>query len=535
MKNLFSKGPKFRESRGINWDDAIKAISGGVNDYTKKWCGEHKRSTEELEEWKVTVMKLVVERIEQLKSKVDTNRYNSTLNNKESAEELERLHRQFVIAPIDKASGNVAFICKRFYAEVLVRELGLREGYSNNTYINISQNPNDIIGEHVTCLQKEYKLSVEDDNRSLPHIYWLPKLHKNPSKFRFIIAAPKCSIKPLSKDITSILKLFYKQIEAYNHKCKFYSGVKTFWVLQNNVPVINSLKNISAQNKARSMCTFDFSTLYTKIPHDKLVDVLCELTDFCFQGGTHKYIAVNSFSARWVGKIGKKQKIYDKHSIKRALNYLLNNCFFSLGGKLFRQIIGIPMGSDPAPYMANLFLYYYENKWARELKKSNLYKARKLTNIFRFIDDLIAINDGGEFERNFKEIYPPELELNLENSGDHASFLDLDITLQNNKFVFGLFDKRDGFPFSIVRMPYASSNIPRKIFYSAIGAEILRITRTTSDLNLFISSSITLLKRSFKQGAKRYLVIKELKKVFGRHMELSAFANTSQDFINLLC
>ena len=115
--------------------------------------------------------------------------------------------------------------------------------------------------------------------------------------------------------------------------------------------------------------------------------------------------------------------------------------------------------------MANLFLYYYENKWAKELKKSNLYKTRKLTNNFRFIDNLIAVNDGGEFERNLKEIYPPELELNLENSGDNASFSDLDIMLQNNKFVFGLFDKRDGFPFSIGSMPYASSNIAIKIFY----------------------------------------------------------------------
>ena len=79
------------------------------------------------------------------------------------------------------------------------------------------------------------------------------------------------------------------------------------------------------------------------------------------------------------------------------------------GGKLFRQVIGIPMGSDPAPFMASLFLYYYERRLLLELKKKYLYKARKFGNTFRFIDDLNAINDDGEFERNFQEIYPPEL------------------------------------------------------------------------------------------------------------------------------
>ena len=64
-------------------------------------------------------------------------------------------------------------------------------------------------------------------------------------------------------------------------------------------------------------------------------------------------------------------------------------------------IIGIPMGSGPAPFFANLFLYFYESKSMRELKKNDLIKARELCNIFRFIEDLNSINDGGEFESNF--------------------------------------------------------------------------------------------------------------------------------------
>ena len=89
-----------------------------------------------------------------------------------------------------------------------------------------------------------------------------------------------------------------------------------------------------------------------------------------------------------------------------------------------------------------------------ELKKNDLIKARKLCNIFRFIDDLNSINDGGEFESNYSNIYPEELQLGKENTDKHeASFLDLNNKIKDGKFHFGLFDKRDSFPFSVVRMP----------------------------------------------------------------------------------
>ena len=44
-----------------------------------------------------------------------------------------------------------------------------------------------------------------------------------------------------------------------------------------------------------------------------------------------------------------------------------------------------------------------------------------------FIDDLCAINNGGEFETSFCKIYPKEIEGNVEHQGDHAVLLNLDI------------------------------------------------------------------------------------------------------------
>ena len=129
---------------------------------------------------------------------------------------------------------------------------------------------------------------------------------------------------------------------------------------------------------------------------------------------------------------------------------------------------------------------------------------------------MCALNDRDEFHNCYKKIYPKELDLKVEHHGVHASFLDLDITVENNIFRYKLFDKRDAFPFSIVRMPHADSNIPSCIFYSSIFSEILRIARSTllfEDLAPRISE---LFSRMRKQGACDRYLKKQIVKCFLR-------------------
>ena len=80
-----------------------------------------------------------------------------------------------------------------------------------------------------------------------------------------------------------------------------------------------------------------------------------------------------------------------------------------------------------------------------------------------------------EFLTSFKSLYPKELEFKVEQQGNHASFLDLDIKTKEGTFLYKLFDKRDKFPLFIVRMPHMSSNIPSVIFYGSIFSELLHI------------------------------------------------------------
>ena len=93
------------------------------------------------------------------------------------------------------------------------------------------------------------------------------------------------------------------------------------------------------------------------------------------------------------------------------------------------------MSSDQAPFMANLFLYYYENRWLLDTKKRDLLKARFFSNTFHFIEDLCTIKDHLKFDRNFKNIYPSKLQLKKGNiSTSEALFLELCIIIEIKQF-----------------------------------------------------------------------------------------------------
>ena len=227
-----------------------------------------------------------------------------------------------------------------------------------------------------------------------------------------------------------------------------------------------------------------------------------------------------------------------KNQVKDSISYLLDNCYFSIGKSIFKQVIGIPMGSDPAPFMANLFLCYFENKFMKQFKVNNMNRARKFNYTFRFIDDLNAVNDDDEFEKNKGDIYPKYLELKKENEGHlQASYLDFDTKISNKLFSIKLYDKRDDFNFKIVRMPFLSNNMPSSIFFSSYSSELLRIARCTTEKEDFLASCSSLIERMWNQGARSKLqrVSLSIRKVFCKHKSVFLpFFKTSQSMIDCI-
>ena len=77
-----------------------------------------------------------------------------------------------------------------------------------------------------------------------------------------------------------------------------------------------------------------------------------------------------------------------------ALYYLLDNIYIRFGTKLYRQIVGIPMGTNCAPLVADLFLYCYERDFMDSLNHDNqadVIEAFKSSS--RYLDELLNIDN----------------------------------------------------------------------------------------------------------------------------------------------
>ena len=537
LRHLISKGPKYREPLPFSYAKAKLDIMTVIENCIDDWSMKEGIPKAAFLDWKHTIANRIEDRI---KSSIKNKRRTQTSVFKNSISKLclSDLQSKYVMVPIDKATSNVAFICKRFYALTIIRELGIDKSSSvSSTYSAIHNNTlDDIVERQGSELKELFNITVENNMLTLPDIYWIPKLHKNPVKFRFIIASKRCTTKVLSKNVSSAFTLFLKQIEKYNMKSYFYSGIKSFWIVKNRDPVLNAVTRSVTRRSAKCISSFDFSTLYTQIPHDKLIDVLHKIINFAFKGGTRNKLAITkSGSAYWSNNLDFHRYTFTKESITCAVSYLSSNCYFRLGDKLFRQDIGIPMGSDPAPAFANLFLFHYESSWLKSIKKDNYILARKFGQVFRYIDDLLALNDGHSFEAFHRDIYPIELQLNKENTNNSSTnFLDLNIEIENGVFTTKLFDKRDHFGFHITRLPYKDSNIPYKMFYSSITAECLRVCRATTSSTQAVSSLNTLLDHMIKQGADKSRMKVCLNKTFNRHQVNHKFGIQDNSLINML-
>ena len=172
------------------------------------------------------------------------------------------------------------------------------------------------------------------------------------------------------------------------------------------------------------------------------------------------------------------------------------------------------MGIDPAPFMANLFLFYYENRFMVDLISSKeVFRAKKLSKSFRYLDDLLALNDSGLFKASIKDIYPSELKLSCTDVNTiQADYLDLDLFLVEKFFGVKLFDKRDNFNFIPINYPCLTySNVSSASSYGIYLSQILRICRICTDIADF-EYSLNRLTESFcnkgfdSANLKRYFI-----------------------------
>ena len=142
------------------------------------------------------------------------------------------------------------------------------------------------------------------------------------------------------------------------------------------------------------------------------------LVDFAFKGGNKNNICFNFNGSTYLGRKAKK-KCFTKHSLKVAINHLITKCYFSVGNIVMRQKIGIPIGIDPAPFWANLFLYSYEHDYIKKRLKEDRVQAKHFHSTFNSLMNFVLQMMEESLEKCSRT---DELELKVEHEGNSASF-----------------------------------------------------------------------------------------------------------------
>ena len=202
------------------------------------------------------------------------------------------------------------------------------------------------------------------------------------------------------------------------------------------------------------------------------------------------------------------------------LEFLVDNIFVVFVGKVLQQIIGIPMGTNCAPLLADIFLYSYEAEFIQSLLSAGKKRLASQFNFtYRYIDDVLSINNP-DFENYLGQMY--SLSLRSETRRRATLLLPTwicscqSVGTVNFALPFTTNVTISIFILQTSRFWVATSHLcpPMAIFIS----QLIRYARACSSYECFI---LRLSNKLLGQGYVKERLQSSLRKFFGRYWDLT--------------
>ena len=379
-----------------------------------------------------------------------------------------------------------------------------------------------------------------------PHNYMTPKLHKSPIGFRFIAASRDCSLTAISTNISRALRMLEPVLHSMWRKQGNKVGVATkrSWIIPNSEAVLPMLQRINTEqhaNKQHSLTgeVWDFSTLYTNIPHAELKARLSTLIHKAFafkakhspaQPNRHIVITADRETDRWTSDNRAQIELENPTEVCVSaarliawIIFLIDNIYTTVGDMLMRQIIGIPMGTNCAPMLANFFLFTYEYAYVKLMITEQRYSlaAQLLQDGARFIDDVIGLGITN-FGQHLLAMYPQDSLALSQTDGatlvyaptakqqNTLTFMDLTITRNAKGLYTRIFDKRDDIPAlnTALRFPHPDSRLSAQCKLTVITSQLHRYFVKCTLRDDLVQATVTLLYRMIQAGYSRDAVLR---------------------------
>lgn len=505
LRQLFQRGTKYRVANEIDKNALKEELKGIITRLTDKLSQKHRIPSVLFREYQERAYELINERVANL---VIPQLDYCNLANVEIKRELNHLQKLYIITCADKASNNFVFTCKSYYCQTLASEMGITFDTHSNQWIlngNDTYESTALSADQITSLHESfaksqpYCLVARGNFLRIPRVYIIPKLHKNPYKFRPIAGAKNSSMQSLSRMLHYILSMFKVHFHNYCEVVRRRTGIRCYLAIDSNEAVLKDTQSSLGSNNIRCANSFDFSTLYTKLPLNTVCDQLYYLCDLLFKNNRNKqYVLVNkshcvgdktfslNSSCFYSGSVGSERySTLTIQDIKELIRFCLFEYYVCLGSHHFKAKCGIAQGSIASPTVALMTLAVLEYKFLTSPDNRSI--SKRLSNSWRYIDDILVINiPASEFLDIAKLMYPASLPLSHSSGYDSfCAFLDLQLRF-NPDFQVSVYDKTADFNFSVVKFIFADSNAPEQLGYNVLFAQAIRYARICSNIHDFI-------------------------------------------------
>lgn len=436
---------------------------------------------------------------------------------------LEDVHKDFVLAPCDKNPQHTAVWCRKHYSSVLATTIS--ESFEP---VPSRTSPQDVIIKHLGLAKKLGFRAYS----TLPYVYAMPKIHKletHRSPYRAIVgkslrnkvdppadqpagtpwpaAKPDCnSLSDLRRHVAAALNSVIDVLVRKDVGKK----IKRCWITRGDQEFIDSTARVPHPSR---LSTADFTTMYTQLKHDELIDAVIRaideasliVADYFKMGSRHRDLTLRiDKTGCWSDRGGLSME-----ELKQAVRECVNNAYVLVNGKLFRQTVGIGMGHEESPPLANLYLYArecaYVDRKIEELGEEEV-ERRFLGFRFhrRFIDDLFAPISADDLPT--EDDYG--LKLKITGDGSEAVFLGILVKIQEDRLTYRARDKQHGFDFKITRFPSWDSCVPVSCKRGTVIAMLSRTLSLTTLTTNFVDEGRFLL-RMFAERGYPFTFVKE--------------------------
>ena len=402
-----------------------------------------------------------------------------------------------------------------YYINTLKRELVDTNAYK----LQPSLSERVIVDGHGCHTALHFGVKAKENQDKVPTLYWLPKLHKKPYKAGFVANSSSCTTTGLSKLLTSCLTAVKKHVIKYCEKVYERSGGDLFWSIGSSGEVLGKLRAGDCGAAGLSAC--GFSALCAALPRGLVGDGLVGLVGGAFRGEGSPCLACGGRGAFFASEEPGRCHAWSCRGVCGALAFLLDGIFIRFGTKLYRQVVGIPMGTNCAPLVADLFLFCCGGDFVVSLSdggRADVVGAFDAAS--RCLDDVLDI-DGVCFEGVVGRVCPSGLQLGgASASGAEAAFLDLRLSVSDGIVSTKICGRRDDFDFEIVNFPFLDGGVPRSASCGVCVSWLVRFAGASSCVTDFNTRNKLLTQKLLGQGCQCRKLRKTFSEFCGRYFGL---------------